>query len=108
MSVARKSHRQPLPKALAEMEGLLLDGHGDGEGGGEGLPPLPAEFSERDKINALAPRSHCPTLRGHAHMLRGWRNAAVHERSKWRQPPSDADVSHVIQGVMSELERLGW
>jgi len=180
LSVARKSHRQPLPKALAEMEGLLLDGHGDGEGGGEGsesggesgavgdeglegarprnggdltrvvgrlhnlavsdggdaslarlqrhvseafdlmmlrlerkyaeegLPPLPAELSERDKINALAPRSHCPTLRGHAHMLRGWRNAAVHERSKWRQPPSDADVSHVIQGVMSELERLGW
>ena len=36
LSVARKSHRQPLPKALAEMEGLLLDGHGHGEGGGEG------------------------------------------------------------------------
>ena len=36
----------------------------------KGRTPLPREMSEHDKINALAPRPHCPALNGHAHTLR--------------------------------------
>jgi len=74
----------------------------------EGHSPLPREMQEHDRINALAPRHFCPTLTRLAHTLRLWWNAAKHERSHWLDPPSDKDVSDVVQGVMSELARLGW
>ena len=52
-------------------------------------------------------RGHGP-LCGHAHTLRMWRNAATHECGRWADPPNDFAVEEVIEGVMSELARLGW
>ena len=74
----------------------------------QGYTPLPKDMSEHDKINALAPRPFPPTLSGHAHTLRLWWNAAKHARGRWADPPSDREVEEVVQGVMSELARLGW
>ena len=75
---------------------------------GQGHATLPKEMSEHDKINALAPRPFRPALNSHGHMLRLLWNAAMHARSRWKNPPSDREVQEVVQGVMSELARLGW
>ena len=76
--------------------------------GEQGHAQLLSEMSEHDKINALTPRNFCSTLNGRAHQLRLWWNAAKHVRGRWANPPSDKEVEEVVQGVMSELVRLGW
>ena len=49
-----------------------------------------------------------PMLNGHAHTLRLWWNTAKHARGRWADPPSDREVEEIVEGVMSELARLGW
>ncbi len=74
----------------------------------QGHALLPGEMSEHDKINAHAPRHACPMINCHAHTLRIWWNAVKHARGLSADPPSDREVEEVVQGVMSELARLGW
>ena len=71
----------------------------------QGYASLPRQMPEHEKIDALAPR-HLGPLCGHAHSV--WRNTAQRERGRWADPPSDAAVEDLIEGVMKQLARLGW
>ena len=68
---------------------------------------LPSNFVHLREMDKIAVINHSMgsgiVLRNAMQTLRQWRNAAVHERGSWRQPPTTSQVGMVVETVMVSI-----